>query len=128
MSPRAACRLETLSFEQVYDYVPGKADWLARGLPREGEKAQERRAVELVRDDAVTCGLAERIGDVRERVGAGRSDHFANIQRSPADMGYFSIAEWIGDGPGWDVALWWNIVPAGIGNLIGGSLFVALPL
>lgn len=52
----------------------------------------------------------------------------ANFQHSPANMGYFSLAEWMGDGPGWDVALWWNIVPAGIGNLIGGSLFVALPL
>ena len=52
----------------------------------------------------------------------------ANFQHSPANMAYFSLAEWMGDGPGWDVALWWNIVPAGIGNLIGGSLFVALPL
>ena len=52
----------------------------------------------------------------------------ANLQHSPANMGYFSVAEWLGDGPGWDVALWWNIVPAGIGNLLGGSLFVALPL
>lgn len=51
----------------------------------------------------------------------------ANFQHSPANMGYFSLAEWMGDGPGWDVALVWNIVPAGIGNLIGGSLFVALP-
>ena len=39
MSPRAVCRLEALGFQQVYDYVPGKVDWLARGLPREGEKA-----------------------------------------------------------------------------------------
>ena len=70
MSPRAACRLETLGFEHVYDYVAGKADWLARGLPREGEKADERRAVDLARDDVVACGLAEPIGDVRERVDA----------------------------------------------------------
>ena len=30
MSPRAACRLETLGFTAVYDYTAGKADWLAR--------------------------------------------------------------------------------------------------
>jgi hypothetical protein len=35
MSPRAASRLEGLGFERVYDYVPGKADWFARGLPTE---------------------------------------------------------------------------------------------
>ena len=34
MSPRAACRLDTLGFEHVYDYLTGKYDWLARGLPR----------------------------------------------------------------------------------------------
>jgi hypothetical protein len=33
MSPRAAWRLEGLGFERVYDYVPGKADWFASGLP-----------------------------------------------------------------------------------------------
>lgn len=70
MSPRAACRLETLGFEHVYDYVPGKVDWLARGLPREGEKAGELRAIDLVRDDAVTCPLDAAMGDVRQRVAA----------------------------------------------------------
>lgn len=52
----------------------------------------------------------------------------ANFQHSPANMGYFALAEWMGQGPGWDVALSWNIVPAAIGNLIGGTFFVALPL
>ncbi len=68
MSPRAACRLETLGFEHVVDYVAGKADWLARGLPTEGVKAGERRAGELAREDVATCGLSERIHDVRRRV------------------------------------------------------------
>jgi hypothetical protein len=39
MSPRAAWRLEGRGFEQVYDYVPGKADRFASGLPREGKLA-----------------------------------------------------------------------------------------
>src|SRR5213595_3845482 len=68
MSPRAACRLATLGFEHVYDYVAGKADWLARGLPREGEKAGEPRAVDFARDDVVICRRRDRIGEVRERV------------------------------------------------------------
>lgn len=72
MSPRAACRLEALGFAEVYDYVAGKADWLARGLAREGEKAGEPRAFELLVDDVVTCGLDERAGDVRARVAASR--------------------------------------------------------
>jgi Mg/Co/Ni transporter MgtE len=46
-------------------------DWLARGGPREGEKAGETRAGDLARDDVVaTCDLDARVGDVRERVWA----------------------------------------------------------
>lgn len=70
MSPRAACRLETLGFEHVFDYLPGKVDWLARGLAREGEQAGALRAAEAVRDDVVSCGLGDRLGDVRPRVEA----------------------------------------------------------
>jgi len=70
MSPRAACRLATIGFTEVYDYVAGKADWLARGLPREGAQAAEPRAIDFVRDDAVLCGLTDRVGDVRARVAA----------------------------------------------------------
>src|SRR6266516_4409875 len=68
MSPRAACRLDTLGFKHVYDYMPGKIDWLARGLPREGEKADAPRAIDYARDDVVTCRRHDRIGEVRKRV------------------------------------------------------------
>ncbi len=68
MSPRAACRLEAFGFEEVYDYLPSKVDWLARGLPREGDKASERRAHDVARKDVVTCLLSDRIGDVKARV------------------------------------------------------------
>ena len=36
MSPRAAWRLEAAGFGPVYDYVAGKADWLAADLRFEG--------------------------------------------------------------------------------------------
>jgi CBS domain-containing protein len=36
MSPRAAWRLEAAGFSPVYEYVAGKADWLAADLPFEG--------------------------------------------------------------------------------------------
>lgn len=51
----------------------------------------------------------------------------ANFQHSPANMGYFSLATPLDIGPGWGVALWWNIIPAGIGNMLGGALLVVLP-
>lgn len=54
----------------MYDYVPSKADWLARGLPRQGTKAAERRAIDAIRDDVVTARLDEPVGEVRARVDA----------------------------------------------------------
>jgi formate transporter len=51
----------------------------------------------------------------------------ANFQHSPANMGYFSLIMPSGHGPGWSAALLWNVIPVGIGNIIGGSLFVVLP-
>ncbi|MFV2044542.1 MAG: formate/nitrite transporter family protein [Anaerolineales bacterium] len=49
------------------------------------------------------------------------------LQHSPANMGYFAIGLIHGDvGVGWGEAIWWNLVPATIGNLIGGAVLVAL--
>ncbi len=67
MSPRAAWRLESLGFTQVFDYVAGKADWLASGLPVEGKFADYPRAGDVARRDVPTCRLTDRLGDVRDR-------------------------------------------------------------
>ena len=68
MSPRAASRLETLGFEQVYDYVAGKADWGSAGLPLEGREGSETRAGADVRTDVPNCRLGDRLHDVCERL------------------------------------------------------------
>ena len=70
MSPRAAWRLETLGFKEVFDYVDGKVDWMAAGLPTEGTNAQHSRAGDMARKDVPTCGLTETLGDVKARVEA----------------------------------------------------------
>jgi CBS domain-containing protein len=64
MSPRAACRLEALGFEHVYDYVAGKAEWLAYGLPREGEKSGVLYAGEAVDGNPPTCRLETQLDTV----------------------------------------------------------------
>jgi CBS domain-containing protein len=73
MSPRAACRLETLGFAEVYDYTAGKVDWLAHNLPVDGDDAQPPTAGRVARDDVVRCALEDSVGKVRERI--GRSPH-----------------------------------------------------
>jgi len=67
MSPRAACRLERLGFEQVYDYVTGIADWKAAGLPTEGTALAIQRVADATRPDVPVSTLDETIGDVRQR-------------------------------------------------------------
>src|SRR5215210_4823410 len=74
MSARAACRLETLGYGQVYDYQAGKNDWLAAGLPREGILAGFPRAGEAVCREVPTCGLTDRVGEVAPGVAAAGWD------------------------------------------------------
>ena len=74
MSPRAAWRLESLGFKKVYDYVAGKSDWIAAGLPVEGKAAAVPRAIDAVTRDVPTCGPFDRIGDVSDQVEAARED------------------------------------------------------
>ncbi len=68
MSPRAACRLESLGFRAVYDYVPGKSDWLARGVPTVGTQAATRRAHDLARADVVRAALTDPVEELTEHL------------------------------------------------------------
>jgi Mg/Co/Ni transporter MgtE len=58
----------------VYDYVHGKVDWLAAGLPTEGTNAERPRAGDVARRDTPTCRLDETVGVVRDRVRAAGWD------------------------------------------------------
>lgn len=68
MSPRAAWRLEALGFTEVYDYVGGKTDWMAAGLPTERPSGGAARAVEVMSRDVPTCTPDERVVDVIGRL------------------------------------------------------------
>ncbi len=74
LSARAAWVLASFGFERVYDYVAGKQDWFAFGLPMEGEEAGQPRAGERADRDVPTCSPSERVGAVRERVQAAGGD------------------------------------------------------
>lgn len=51
----------------------------------------------------------------------------AGFQHSPANMSYFSLSISAGGGPALGDAIFWNLVPAGLGNVLGGTFMVALP-
>lgn len=66
MSPRAAARLESIGFEQVYDYTAGKADWGSFGLPLKGTEGSETRVGAHVRSDVPNCRTDDRLQVVCE--------------------------------------------------------------
>ncbi len=60
-------RLETLGFNNVIDYRPGKVAWYEENQPREGKATDETWIGDVADADVPTCGLKERIGDIRAR-------------------------------------------------------------
>ncbi len=67
MSPRAACRLEALGFDQVYDYTAGIADWKAAGLKVDGIEDPGLRIADATRPDIPTAHPHETLGTARQR-------------------------------------------------------------
>ncbi len=93
MSPRAAWRLESLGFGKVYDYVAGKLDWMAAGLPTDGTNATRSRAGEVARKDVPTSGLKEMLGSVRERVRRQEWDAVVVVNEERVVMGLLRSKE-----------------------------------
>jgi CBS domain-containing protein len=98
MSPRAAWRLESLGFGDVYEYKVGKLDWLAAGLPTEGTNAQKPRAGALARKDVPTCRLDERLGDVRARTEAAGWEAAVVVNSERVVFGLLRSKELAADG------------------------------
>jgi rhodanese-related sulfurtransferase len=69
LSARAAHRLESLGFSEVYDYTASKVAWLAMGLPAEGSRPATRRAGALATRDVPTTVLDATVGDLETAIG-----------------------------------------------------------
>src|SRR5579864_4336251 len=93
MAPRAAARLEAMGFRDVHEYKAGKLDWLAAGLPTEGENSQKPRASIAARKDVPTCGPGERLGDVRARSVAAGWDAAVVVDESDVVLGLLRAQE-----------------------------------
>ena len=86
--------------------MPGKVDWLAHGLPVEGERPEAPIVGRVMRDDAPLCHPTDRIADVRELIERSpypfalvTSEDRTLLGRAPA-----SALDRASDGPVWDVA------------------------
>jgi Mg/Co/Ni transporter MgtE len=86
-----------MGFTQVYDYVAGKLDWLAAGLPIEGASAAQPRAGDVARPEVPTCGLDERLGEVQQRVRAAGWDACVVVNQQRVVLGLLRAKELDGD-------------------------------
>jgi CBS domain-containing protein len=77
----------------VYDYVDGKLDWLAAGLPTEGANATRARAGDMARRDVPTCGLEEPMHAVRARTAAAGWDACVVVNDERIVLGLLRAAE-----------------------------------
>jgi rhodanese-related sulfurtransferase len=89
LSPRGACRLEQLGFEEVYDYVASKAAWLAEGGSGEGLLRDDQRAqavtlrdVPRVAPDLTIADLAAKIDDWELAVVVGNDGIVVGVVRA----------------------------------------------
>ncbi|TMG09851.1 MAG: CBS domain-containing protein [Chloroflexi bacterium] len=98
MAPRAAARLELLGFTAVSHLQGGKLDWMAAGLPTEGENAGRPRAGTVARKDVPVSALSDRVGVVRDRVRALGWDAAVVVNSERVVLGLLRSAELEKDG------------------------------
>ena len=77
----------------MYDYTAGKSDWMAAGLPIEGEAAGRPTAATVARRDVPTCHLEDPLRDVRERVRAAGWDACVVVNEARIVMGLLRAVE-----------------------------------
>ena len=97
MSPRAAARLETLGFDKVYDYVSGKSDWIAAGLPTVRQSAGSPTAGDTLRAGDIVGHVGERLGDVARRARAEGTDEVIVVDDRHVVLGRIRGAALDGD-------------------------------
>ena len=76
-----------MGFERVYDYVPGKADWSASGLPTEGKLAGVPKIGHAAQRDVPTCSPSEKVEAVRERVRKAGRDRCVVVSKERIVLG-----------------------------------------
>ena len=101
LSARAAWRLESMGFQEVYRYTAGKADWLAAGWETEGTEAKKVRIREMIHKDVPThilftsaeTGLSSDSGARAEDVTVIRKDNLVEPRSRLRQIGSARICQ-----------------------------------
>jgi predicted transcriptional regulator len=86
-----------MGFVEVMDYLDGKLDWMAAGLPTEGKNAGKPTAGSIARHDPPTCELSESLVEVKKRVRAAGWDSCVVINSERVVLGMLGKKELTGD-------------------------------
>jgi CBS domain-containing protein len=81
----------------VYDYVAGKIDWLAAGLPIEGRDASKPTAKDIARSDVPTCSLGDTLGEARKRSTSAGADVCVVVNETGVVLGVLGADELDGE-------------------------------
>ncbi|MGA8924201.1 MAG: CBS domain-containing protein [Candidatus Dormiibacterota bacterium] len=88
-----------MGFREIHEYKAGKLDWLAAGLPTEGENSQRPRASTAARKEVHTCKPDELVRDVRARAGAaGWAAAVVVVDENDVVQGLLRVEELAKDG------------------------------
>jgi CBS domain-containing protein len=93
MAPRAAARLESLGFRNVFEYKAGKQDWLAAGLPAAGRRADEPTIAAVLRRDVPRFGLEDHAGPIVDAMRASGWEWAAVVDAGGLLLGRIRASE-----------------------------------
>jgi rhodanese-related sulfurtransferase/CBS domain-containing protein len=97
LSARAAWRLVSLGFSQVFRYTRGQADWLAHGLPIEGALREGATAGSLARPDVPTCRLHDHLDQLHPILAGDRWDICVVVTEDRVVLGWLNRRDLQGD-------------------------------
>jgi rhodanese-related sulfurtransferase len=97
LSARAAWRLESMGFHEVYRYTPGVSDWLAAGYETEGTHTKGAPLLKHGRPNVPVCGLRDRLRDVRNRYAPDEQDVCVVLNDRSIVMGLIHGEAWNAD-------------------------------
>jgi CBS domain-containing protein len=93
MAPRAAARLESLGFRNLFEYKAGKQDWFAAGLPVEGRLAGEPTIASVLHRDVPRFGLGDRAGPILDRMRGGGWEWAAVVDATGILLGRIRVRD-----------------------------------
>lgn len=81
----------------MFRYEGGKTDWMARGLPIEGEASTIPRAADVVERDVPTCSVLDTMGEVLEWVEAADEKGYVVVDPGGVVLGVLEGRVWVSD-------------------------------